>query len=345
MKTSLRPPGRRRAAAFGRRSPPPPGRLRLASALALAAALAGLPPARAASAQSTTLEQVGRLDAPAALVELAGDFAYVAAGETLRVVNVSDPARPAAQGKFAAPGTIWAVHAAPPHVYLTAGTEGMYVVDVSDPQAPALAGTHRTAGQALGVTTSGPIAAVVNLMTGLEIVDVSDRAAPALVETRETPGYQWAVDGAGSNVLVVDQPSGVHLFDVSNPQSSVEQGVYVTEQPAQAVTAGAGGRAYVTYAGAGLVEILDVANPADPRRAGSYRPARSSGRFQRVAVDRFDMVVPVGEDGIELVDVSDPAAPVRLASCDTPGDAQSAAIRGSLIAVADGDALLLFRIR
>ena len=315
--------------------------IRLAGFAAALAALAGPP---AALAQATTLEAIARLDVPATLVELEGDHAYVAGGETFRVVDVSDPAQPAALGTFTAPGPIWAFHVAPPHVYLTAGLEGLYIIDVSDPRAPVLAGTHQTAGQALGVTTSGTVGLVVNLMTGLEVVDLSDEAAPALVQTLETPGYQWGVAGAGSQLLVADQPSGVYLFDVSDPAAPVEQSVYVTEQPAQSVVLGDGDRAYVVYARSGDLEILDLADPAAPRLAGSYRPARSGGRLQRVAVEGFTLVVPVGEDGIEVVDVSDPAAPALAAAQDTPGNAQGAAVRGDIIAVGDGDALLIFRI-
>ena len=313
-------------------------------AAVLGAALAVLPGPRPAAAQTATLELAASLDVPAALVELAGDYAYVAGGETFRVVDVSDPSRPAALGTFTAPGPIWAFHVAPPHVYLTAGLEGLYILDVSDPQAPVLAGTHPTAGQALGVTASGTVALVVNLMTGLEVVDLSDAAAPALLQTQETPGYQWGIAGAGARVLVVDQPSGVHLFDLSDPAAPVEQGVYETEQPAQSVVLGDGDRAYVVYARTGRLEILDVADPAAPRLAGSYQPARSSGRFQRVAAEGFTLVVPVGEDGIEVIDASDPSEPALAASHDTPGNAQGAAISGGIVAVADGDALLILRI-
>lgn len=313
-----------------------------------AAALVLLPGARAAAqtgaARTPAIELLASLDVPATLVELAGSRAYVAGGETLRVVDLADPARPAALGTFTAPGPIWALHAAPPYVYLTAGLEGMHIVDVSDPRAPILAATHQTAGQALGVTASGTAALVINLMTGLEVVDTSDKSAPTLLQTRATPGYQWGIAGTGATVLVVDQPSGVHLFDLSDPQVPAARGVYATEQPAQTVVLGDGGRAYVVYARTGRVEILDVADPSAPRLLGRYQPARSSGRFQRVAVERFTMVVPVGEDGVEVVDVSNPAAPVRRASRDTPGHARSAALSGNLAAVADGGALLLFRL-
>ena len=87
-----------------------------ACAAVLAVALAVLPGPRPAAAQTATLEPVARLDVPAALVELAGGYAYVAGGETFRIVDVSNPARAAPRGALTAPGPLWAVtYAPPPH--------------------------------------------------------------------------------------------------------------------------------------------------------------------------------------------------------------------------------------
>ena len=309
------------------------------------AVLALLLCAELAAAQPRAPELVSTADAPADLVALDGDFAYVAAGDTLRVVDLSDPTRPALRGALTAPGRIWNIHAAGGRLYLAGGLDGLFIVDAADPDAPELLATHPTAGQALGVTTSGSRALVINLMSGLEIVDVSNGTAPVLVHTEDTPGYQWGIGGGGSRVLVADQPSGVHLFDLTEPEAPVLQGVYAGEQPAQSVTAGDDGRAYVVLAGSGVVEIVEFADPSNPRLAGSYAPARAGGRTQRVAVGGGAMAVPVGEDGIEWVDVSDAAAPTLVATVDTSGNAQDAAIAGDTLAVADGGALLIYRIR
>lgn len=295
------------------------------------------------SSQTTTLEFEASLDVTAHLVELRGDRAYVAADETFRVIDVSDPSRPSELGTLAAPGRIWGLHIAEPYVYLAGGLEGLHIVDVTDPRAPALLATHPTAGQALGVTTSGTTAMVVNLMTGLEVVDISDRTAPTLLSTHETPGYQWGIGGTGSKIFVVDQPSGLHLFDLSDPTAPVGLGVHTSNQPIQGVATGAGDRAYLVAPRGGVVEIVDVGDPADPRLAGSYQP---SGPFpRRVAVQGFELIVPIGEAGVEVVDVSDAANPTPVATYDTPGQAQDAAIRDDLVAVADGNSLLLLRAR
>ena len=311
----------------------------------LAAAIALLLCAAGSTAQTGPLELAATVDVPANLVALEGAYAYAASEDTLRIIDLSDVSRPAVRGEVAVPGRIWSLRPAGGRVYLAAGLDGLHIVDVSDPGAPALLATHPTAGQALGVTTSGSTALVINLMTGLEVVDAADGAAPALVHTEETAGYQWGIGGGGSRILVADQPSGVHVFDVSTPAAPVLQGVYPGEQPAQSVVAGDDGRAYVVLAGSGVVEILDLGDPSNPRLLGSHRPSRPGGRTQRVAVRAGRMAVPVAEDGVEWVDVSDPAAPLLAATHDTPGAAHDAAIAGDLLAVADGAALLIYRIR
>lgn len=313
--------------------------------LPLPAALSLLLAGGGAAAQPGTPELASTVDVPADVVALAGAYAYAASGDTLRIVDLADPSRPAVRGALTAPGRIWSVHASGDTVYLAGGLDGLHIVDVADPDAPTLAATHQTAGQALGVTTSGGSALVINLMTGLEVVDVTDSAAPALVHTEETFGYQWGIGGGGALVLVADQPEGVHLFDVSAPATPVLQGVYAAAQPVRAVTAGDDGRAYVVLAGSGVVEILDITDPSNPRLAGSHRPSRPGGRTQRVAVRAGAMAVPVAEDGLEWVDVSDPAAPALTATLDTPGNARDATIAGDILAVADGAALLIYRIR
>ena len=296
-------------------------------------------------AQPAGIELAASLDVPAELVALDGGYVYAAAGDTLHVVEVTNPAAPVLRGALTAPGRIWSVHAAGNRAYLAGGLDGLHIVDAADPDAPALAATHQTAGQALGVTTSGGAALVINLMTGLEIVDVTDGGAPALVHTEETFGYQWSIGGGGAQVLVADQPEGVHIFDVSDPAAPVLQGVYSGAQQVRAVTAGDDRRAYVVLAGSGVVEIVDIADPSNPRRLAAHTPAHPGGRTQRVAVRAGHMAVPVADGGIEWVDVSDPAAPVLAATHDTPGTAQDAAIAGDILAVADGDALRIYRIR
>ena len=307
-------------------------RVGVALALLVGAPIAAQPPA---------LELLATIEGPANLVAVEGDYAYVSADNELRVIDLSEPTRPEVRGSLAVVGRIYSIYAAYQTVYLASGLDGLHIVDVSNPSSPHLLSTHQTAGQALDVTIVGRTALIPNLMTGMEVVDVSDRSAPVLLSTEETPGYQWGIGSHGLHVFVVDQPHGLYLYDVSKPEALTELGVRESEEPLQSIAFGDHNQAYVVYAGSGLVEILDVTDPAAGLRSlGSYQ---SSGRLRRVAVYGSRLLMPAGRSGVELVDVSSPSAPTLVASYDTPGDAGGVALTDELIVVADGTALLILR--
>ena len=244
------------------------------------------------STQPATIELVATLDVPAHLVELHGARAYVAADDTFRVIDLSDPTQPSEVGTLTAPGRIWDF-TSPNRMSIWRRARGLHIVDITDPTVPTLLATHPTAGQALGVTTSGTTAMVVNLMTGLEIVDISgpNDTHPA-VDTRD-PGLSVGHRQTGSNVFVVDQPSGLTLRRLR--PDDARPGERPHDRPAGSSGRARSGSPCVPHLPrGGLVEIVDVEDPRAPRLAGSYQP---SGRFQRVAVDGFDLVVPVGDAG------------------------------------------------
>ena len=155
---------------------------------------------------------------------------------------------------------------------------------------------------------------------------------------QDTPGYQWGIGGKGSKVYVVDQPSGIHLFDISDPSTPAALGIHFTQQPAQTITLDANRRAYVVYPRSGLVEILDVTDATNPYVVGSYQ---SGEQFQRVALQGFSMVLPLGKTGIEIVDISNPESPSHVTTYNTSGNAQDVAVSSNFILVANSDGLVV----
>ncbi len=89
---------------------------------------------------------------------------------------------------------------------------------------------------------------------------------------------------------------------------------------------------YAYLAGDDILTIVDISNPAAPRRAGTYTvPNRIwgfavSGSFVYVAADLW---------GIGIVDVSNPAAPALIGSFKTRGQAHSIDLWGTTALVAD----------
>ena len=93
----------------------------------------------------------------------------------------------------------------------------------------------------------------------------------------------------------------------------------------------------IAYLGVGpRLVLLDVSDPARPAVLG--RTGVLPGVVQGVAVSGSHAYVAAGDGGLRVVDVSDPAHPREVGSCDTPGEAWGVAVSGSYAYVAAGDA-------
>jgi len=263
------------------------------------------------------------------------------------------------------------------YAYVAMREAGLQIVDVSDPTAPTASGSYASSGSAVAVQVVSDHAFVADKLAGLRIVDVSNPAAPVEVGAHDTPGFLWDVHVLGSYAYLVDQHYGLRIVDVSDPTSPAQVGfyhawdvrdVYVADDPA----AGSGRRyAYVSYGRTGFL-IIDVSNPADPVQVGTYGifapPPRLyvTGGYAYAAfgdslhvVDVSDPTAPVrvasipgptddvyvadgyafvaaGQSGLRVIDVSDPAHPVELAEYDTPGFAGDIFVIPPCIYLADG---------
>ncbi len=69
-------------------------------------------------------------------VVVAGDYAYVAAGSVLYIINVSDPAAPFEEGFYDTPLDVYGVFVAGDYAYVADGSLGLCIIDVSDSDAP-----------------------------------------------------------------------------------------------------------------------------------------------------------------------------------------------------------------
>ena len=110
-------------------------RPRSASVSCVCAALALLVGSPTA-AQPPTLELLSTLEGPANLVAVDGDYAYVSADNELRVVDLSEPTRPAVRGSLSVIGRIYFIYVVDQTVYLASGLDGLHIVDVSNPSSP-----------------------------------------------------------------------------------------------------------------------------------------------------------------------------------------------------------------
>ncbi|MBI4325006.1 MAG: hypothetical protein HY674_07045 [Chloroflexi bacterium] len=303
-------------------------------------------------------------------IAVSGDYAYAADGALgLQVIDVSNPANPRRVSSYDTSGDAWHVALLGNYAYVADQQGGLQVIDISDPLNP-----ERVGGadifQASGVVVSGTYAYVVKdaqwdsttwqYIDGwsLEIVDVSDPARPVLVRSYETAGVVVDVAVSGNHAYAAETTqwtgsnyvgrAGLEVIDVSDPANPRRVGG-LDDLNATAVSV-SGDYAYVGLASSswdpatgekfeGGLLVLNVSDPATPELAGHYDARDALGTFGYdphavVLVSQYAFLVdssgggwdPYEGDGLTVIDVSNPANPVRLGSYRTHGFSRDIAV-------------------
>jgi hypothetical protein len=246
-----------------------------------------------------------------------GERAYIAAGDGLAVLDVSDPTAPTGTVTYHADGLTGSgrdLAVAGSTVYIAAGEAGLLVVDTSDPVNPRVVGSHDTAGHTWAIALA-----------------------------KDDPqGHTYA--------YLADEYNGLRVIDVSNPLAPAEVGAY--DLPGQYEffhgVAVEGDYAYV--ADGGLIDTgLRVVNTGDPTHPFevAFLPLMAGiegtppPRVEDVAVADGCVYLAAGTAGLRVIDVSDPLVPVEIGTYGTPGRADNLTIAGSLAFIVDGDLRIL----
>jgi hypothetical protein len=187
--------------------------------------------------------------------------------------------------------------------------------------------------QAIALDLPNARAFVAAGAAGVHLLDLSDPLSPTLQLTIDTPGAALGLAYRAGGPLYVADRSGLRIIDLASrtiigawaaPTGSFVQDVAV-----------AGGRAYLADR-SGLI-VLDVRAAASPRVVGAV--AGFSAYAARIEGDR--LYLAAGPRGLLVFDLAAPDRPRLIGAYDTPGSAQSIALGGGLIYVADNEGGLL----
>ncbi|MGQ0737367.1 MAG: LVIVD repeat-containing protein [Acidobacteriota bacterium] len=295
------------------------------------------------SARKVALSPVGRVAQAVDTVEAVAGRLYTAAGRTLTVLDISNPARPIPSGSYTFPEEIWSFRVVGSTVFAGVNFYGLGIVDVSDASSPKLRGSLKTPGQAKAAAVVGTRVVVVDHMEGLVHVDISNPARPVKTDAFFLDGYARDVVAVGSTVYAVDSPSGLYVFDLSGagafePIASVQSGTAL-----RTLEVGEGlvdGRRLAALVGGGALQVYDVTTPSAPARLSSWR---TPGGALRVALDGALAYVADAKAGVQIVDLSRPAEPRIVGAYPTAAPARDVAASGGLVFVATGEAVEILR--
>jgi hypothetical protein len=278
-------------------------------------------------------------------IDVAAGYAYVAADEAgLRIVDVSNPSHLTEVGVYQpplagfaswpgptrsgpeTPGYLYAQGArsvvvktapeGPIYAYVAAQGAGLRIVDVSNPAAPHEVGFYETPSDAIGVAVANGYAYVAAFEAGLRVIDISQPAAPKEVASLIRPDEGWFLGVTATDRYVYiaeglcNEYIGCHGFvksiDVSNSAALTVVSHQAMGAPVTNIVM-AGQYAYAVGWGLWPIDLTDPAQPV------FYFPNLSYGYnwVKNATAAHSYLYLAAGMSGLRLVDVSDPAIPVK----------------------------------
>ena len=259
----------------------------------------------------------------------AGNYVFVADGEKgVKVLDISSPKNPLRVATLAA-SDARSIRLEGNLLYIADAVEGLIVIDVADPENPQLKSRFRTSG-ALDLDIEGTLLCLALGENGIKILDISDREKIVLIASYDT-NFAAGVDLSKSFAFVADGEAGLKVIDISNPAHPVQFETFEAED-ARGITVREN---YVFLADASGLLRIRILIQGNSFQVASYE---TDGRAYSVTIAGNSAYIADHQQGVKLVDVSDPAA----LSNETPAAAfktdfaEAIAIKGNLAFVADG---------
>ena len=330
----------------------------------------------------------------------AGSFQGLCKSTTsgIEIIDISDPTSPTSVGRVADDGTklldgangnaIATIGGSTYAIIAATCDDGIEIIDISDPTNPTSVGRLGDDGDRLldsvkevGIyTRSGSTYAVVTSSNddGIEIIDISDPTSPTSVGRlgddgdRELDGAKGiaieTINGTPYAIVGSLNDDGIEIIDITDPTSptsvgrmddgtdtgrcTVANGEKCLEKAKGVRTTTINDKTYVIVSGQDDdgIEIIDISDPTNPTSVSRVVDGTDTGRctvangekclegVRQIAIAEIGdigatsgtyYVITAGrdDDGIDVIDISDPENPSYLGSltdddsnCSTDGD-------------------------
>jgi len=327
-------------------------------ALLFAAAIAAI--AAPAPAQSVRFTPAGSIAVRGDMIRIDGGRAYLAAGNTLTIVDISNPSAPKRLGAYDVPDRIWGFSVAGSRAYMACDLHGVVILDVSNPAKVTQVGYYKTKGQAHSVEVFGKKALVADHMLGVAYLDISNESKPVLLGSVFVEGYPRYVALFGSLLYAVDSPAGFYVVDPAAADPLDPLGAIQTPAAGfgRIISIGVAdqsdgkGPKIAVVSGGRVLQVYDVSKPTAPVLLSTFA---TPGKGPRMAMRGTTAYVADNAEGVQVVDVSTPAKPRIVTAYKTPKPAIDVAVTDSLLYVvagrsfnemtrrSEGDELLILR--
>ncbi len=295
----------------------------------------------------------------------------------LHVVDLTNPAAPAALGSLDTPGNAVDVAATTANAFIADQAGGLHIVDISPAGVPMLRTTLTGIGSVTRVAyTPGALYLARKQPDGYikspALVDIANLSAPAIVANSnlESP-YYTAFGSSGSSVYAIRADGVVYTFNTTDPLLPTISNAFNWEVRHEDIVI-VGSTLYALSDDLGL-QIFDVSIPGRPTLLGelwnfvlptsvavsgthAFLVSPRQGLFvidvadpsapaqvgflegQPTEVALSDTIACLADTpGLRVLDVSSPAQPVELATVSMSGGARAIDVVGTTAYVAAGD--------
>ncbi len=235
------------------------------------------------------------------------------------------------------PGPVEHVRVAGDYAYVSRHTS-LTAWDVSNPAAPVRVGAIEFPEEIWGFRIRGDRAYVGANFSGLAIIDISDPASLSVLGSHKTLGQTKIGAVYGDRAVLIDHMEGMVMVDISNEAVPTGAGSFFLDGYARDVVT-SGKMAYATDSPTGLyVFDLSARGPLEPVGVLHAPASPRSIEVQSEVGEPSGVLAGAGGGQLQLYDATDPTAPVKVATYETPGRASRVAMSGSYVFVADAQA-------
>ncbi|MFN8889924.1 MAG: fibronectin type III domain-containing protein [Cyclobacteriaceae bacterium] len=279
-------------------------------------------------------------------IQIRDNYAYVATGSSLQIIDISNPSSPAIVSSIANGVTnvifdnARSIAISGGYAFITSFSDSkLVIVNISDPLKPVVAARISNGYQGAVISfpqfihVSGHYAYISNLGNNtVEILNISSPSNPSHVGTASDGVAGISLKSPRSIILkdnnayvACAESNSIEVLDISNPTSPKHIGRLTNGEGGAILKqvesiASQGNYVYAVGIGSNSLEVIDITKPSAPKHVGIIMDGKDGALLnfpQSVTVSgEFAYVVSAISNALEIVNISDPTNPVHAGSLE-----------------------------
>ena len=254
---------------------------------------------------------------------LSGNYAFVAAGSGLRIINVGNASLPILTSTFVTnlSGSVSNLLVDGNYLYAINGSR-LQTISRTDPANLLEMASYSLPSPGYIMKKSGNYMYVADGWSGLRILSISSPAH--LIETGHLNfdvnliAVDLDIDGQRAYIATssfsTSLLTGIQIVDISNPALPSKIGFFHTAGNPSGISV-VYPYAYIADGSDGWLRIINISNPLSPVEVGSVK---TPGMALDVVIAAGDAYVADGYNGVQVVDITTPSSPTIIGSISTP---------------------------